>query len=173
MSGSAARLPSYVTLLDIPLTSIDGKPTSLAAHPAKAMLLVNVASRCGLTPQYEGLERLQKVYADQGFTVLGFPCNQFRGQEPGTNDEIKQFCSVTYGVTFPLFDKLDVKGEQQHPLYAELTRSPDRSGEAGDVRWNFEKFLVSGDGRVLGRFRAQTEPDDPALVAAIETALAA
>jgi glutathione peroxidase len=161
-----------VTLLDIPLTSIDGEPTSLAAHPAKALLLVNVASRCGLTPQYEGLERLQKTYADQGFSVLGFPCNQFRGQEPGTNEQIKEFCSVTYGVTFPLFDKVDVKGEQQHPLYAELTRSPDQSGEAGDVRWNFEKFLVSGEGRILGRFRAQTEPDDPALVAAIEAALA-
>ena len=160
-----------MTLLDIPLQTIDGEPTTLGAHPAKAMLLVNVASRCGLTPQYEGLERLQKEYADQGFTVLGFPCNQFRGQEPGTNEQIKEFCSMTYGVTFPLFDKVDVKGEHQHPLYAELTKAPDQSGEVGDVRWNFEKFLVSGDGRVLGRFTPQTEPDDPALVAAIESAL--
>ena len=132
-----------------------------------------MASKCGLTPQYEGLERLQKSYGDQGFSVLGFPCNQFMGQEPGTAEEIQQFCSTTYGVTFPLFEKIDVNGEQRHPLYAELTAVPDADGEAGDITWNFEKFLVSPAGEVVGRFRPQVEPEDPALVAAIEAQLPA
>jgi glutathione peroxidase len=143
----------------------------LADYKGKALLLVNVASKCGLTPQYEGLERLQKRYADRGFTVLGFPCNQFKGQEPGTAEEIKSFCSTTYGVTFPLFAKLDVNGPDQHPLYAELTQQADATGEAGDVQWNFEKFLVSPDGEVVQRIRPRTEPEADEVVSAIEAQL--
>jgi glutathione peroxidase len=158
-------------LADIPLTTIDGDPSSLADYQGKALLLVNVASKCGLTPQYEGLERLQKRYADRGFTVLGFPCNQFKGQEPGTAEEIKSFCSTTYGVTFPLFAKIDVNGADRHPLYTELTQEPDETGEAGDVQWNFEKFLVSPDGAIVQRFRPRTEPEADEVVSAIEAQL--
>jgi glutathione peroxidase len=161
------------SLYDIPLTTLDGRPTTLGEHKGKALLLVNVASRCGLTPQYTGLERLHETYADRGFAVLGFPCNQFGGQEPGTAEEIQAFCSTTYGVTFPMFEKLEVNGPGRHPLYAELTKVPDASGEAGDVQWNFEKFLVTPDGEVAARFRPRIEPDDPALVAAIEEQLPA
>ena len=135
--------------------------------------MVNVASKCGLTPQYEGLERLQKTYADRGFSVVGFPSNQFMGQEPGTPEEIQQFCSTTYGVTFPLFEKIDVNGDDRSPIYAELTETKDAEGNAGDITWNFEKFLVSGTGEVIGRFRPQVEPEDPAIVDAIEAALQA
>lgn len=142
-----------MSLYDIPLHTLTGEPTSLGAHRGAALLVVNVASKCGLTPQYEGLERLQQRYAERGFTVLGVPCNQFAGQEPGTSEEIQTFCSTTYGVSFPLLEKIDVNGEQRHPLYAELTRTPDAQGEAGDVQWNFEKFLISPDGEVVGRFR--------------------
>lgn len=162
-----------MSLYDIPLRTLSGEPTTLGAHRDQVLLLVNVASKCGLTPQYEGLERLQRRYAERGFTVLGFPCNQFAGQEPGTGEEIQSFCSATYGVTFPLMEKLDVNGEHRHPLYAELTRTPDEAGEAGDVTWNFEKFLVSADGEVVGRFRPRTEPEAPELVAAIEARLPA
>ena len=130
-----------------------------------------MASKCGLTPQYEGLERLQERYEGRGFSVLGFPCNQFLGQEPGSAEEIAEFCSTTYGVTFPLFEKIDVNGEQRHPIYAELTEVPDDDGQAGDVTWNFEKFLVSPAGEVVARFRPQVEPEDPALVGAIEAQL--
>jgi glutathione peroxidase len=161
------------SLYDIPLTTLDGQPTTLAEHKGKALLLVNVASRCGLTPQYAGLERLHETYADRGFAVLGFPCNQFGGQEPGTAEEIQTFCSTTYGVTFPMHAKLEVNGPGRHPLYARLTETPDASGEAGDVQWNFEKFLVTPDGEVAARFRPGTEPDDPALVTAIEEQLPA
>ena len=133
-------------------------------------LLVNVASKCGLTPQYEGLERLQETYGDRGFTVLGFPCNQFLGQEPGTAEEIAEFCSVTYGVSFPLFEKIEVNGDGRHPLYAELTEVADAEGAAGDIQWNFEKFLVSPDGTIR-RFRPGVEPEAPELVAAIEADL--
>lgn len=157
-----------MTLHDIPLHTLDGRETTLAEHEGKALLLVNVASKCGLTPQYAGLERLHETYADRGFSVLGFPCNQFMGQEPGTAEEIQTFCSTTYGVTFPLYEKLEVNGDGRHPLYAQLTATPDADGEAGDVKWNFEKFLVSPDGEVVGRFRPQVEPEDPALVAAVE-----
>jgi glutathione peroxidase len=162
-----------VSLYDVPLTTLDGAPASLADHEGKALLLVNVASKCGLTPQYAGLEALQERYADRGFSVLGFPCNQFLGQEPGTSEEIATFCSTTYGVTFPLFEKLEVNGPDRHPLYAELTETPDAEGKAGDVAWNFEKFLVSPDGRVVARFRPQVEPEDPALVEAVEEQLPA
>jgi glutathione peroxidase len=159
------------TLYDIPLRTIDGSPTSLADHRGKALLVVNVASKCGLTPQYEGLERLQQRYADRGFTVLGVPCNQFAGQEPGTAEEIQTFCSATYGVSFPLLAKTDVNGADRHPLYSELTQAADAEGEAGDVTWNFEKFLVSADGEVVGRFRPRTEPEAPEVTGAIEKQL--
>ncbi|MEV6399992.1 glutathione peroxidase [Streptomyces sp. NPDC051907] len=162
-----------MTLSDIPLRTLTGEPTSLADYQGKAVLLVNVASKCGLTPQYAGLERLQKSYAEQGFTVLGVPCNQFAGQEPGSAEEIQSFCSATYGVTFPLLEKTDVNGAERHPLYAELTKVADAEGEAGDVQWNFEKFLIGKDGQVVARIRPRTEPEDPALVKAIEELLAA
>ncbi len=157
-------------LRDIPLLTIDGEPTSLSAYGEGVVMIVNVASRCGLTPQYEKLEGLQREYGDRGFTVLGFPCNQFAGQEPGAADDIKEFCSTTYGVSFPLMAKTKVNGRQRHPLYTELTRVPDASGKAGRVKWNFEKFVVLPDGAVV-RFRPATQPDDPAVIAAIERGL--
>ena len=160
-----------MSLYDIPLRTLSGEPTTLGAHQGAAVLVVNVASKCGLTPQYEGLERLQQRYAGRGFTVLGVPCNQFAGQEPGTAEEIETFCSTTYGVSFPLLEKIDVNGEQRHPLYAELTRTPDAAGDAGDVQWNFEKFLVSPQGQVAGRFRPRTEPEAAEVVDAIEAQL--
>ncbi|MGO9455526.1 MAG: glutathione peroxidase [Acidimicrobiales bacterium] len=158
-------------LYDIPIDTLSGEHSSLAPQRGKALLLVNVASKCGLTPQYEGLERLQERYEGRGFSVLGFPCNQFLGQEPGSAEEIAEFCSTTYGVTFPLFEKIDVNGEHRHPIYAELTTVPDDDGQAGDVTWNFEKFLVSPSGEVVARFRPQVDPEDPALVGAIEAQL--
>ncbi|MEU5400958.1 glutathione peroxidase [Streptomyces sp. NPDC005963] len=156
------------TVHDIPVNTLAGESTSLAAYRGRAVLVVNVASKCGLTPQYTGLERLQKTYGDQGFTVVGVPCNQFAGQEPGSAEEIQTFCSTTYGVSFPLLEKLDVNGEGRHPLYAELTKTADADGAAGDVQWNFEKFLLDGDGEVVARIRPRTEPDAPEVVAAIE-----
>ncbi|MET9347986.1 glutathione peroxidase [Streptomyces termitum] len=159
-----------MSLYDIPLTSLAGEPVTLADFRDRAVLVVNVASKCGLTPQYEGLERLQKTYGGRGLTVVGVPCNQFLGQEPGTADEIAEFCSATYGVTFPLLAKTEVNGDGRHPLYAELTKVADASGEAGDVQWNFEKFLISADGGVT-RFRPRTEPEAPEVVAAIEALL--
>ncbi|MEV5715905.1 glutathione peroxidase [Amycolatopsis mediterranei] len=158
---------------EIPLKTLDGRDSSLGEFAGKALLVVNVASKCGLTPQYSGLERLQEQFGEQGFSVVGFPCNQFAGQEPGSADEIQTFCSTTYGVTFPLFEKIDVNGEGRHPLYAELTETADADGAAGDVQWNFEKFLVGADGEVLARFRPRTEPEDEAVVKAIEAALPA
>jgi glutathione peroxidase len=160
-----------LSLYDIPLRTLSGEPASLADHRGRAMLIVNVASKCGLTPQYTGLEELQKSYGDRGFTVLGFPCNQFMGQEPGTADEIATFCSTTYGVTFPMFEKIEVNGPGRHQVYQTLTETADASGEAGDVQWNFEKFLVSPTGTVIGRFRPGTEPGATELVTAIEAAL--
>jgi glutathione peroxidase len=157
-----------MSLYDIPLHRLDGEPSGLGEYRGKALLLVNVASKCGLTPQYEGLQRLQKRYAERGFTVLGFPCNQFGGQEPGTSEEIQTFCSTTYGVDFPLFEKVEVNGAGRHPLYAELVDLPDTVGEAGDIQWNFEKFLVSPEGKVVGRFRPRTDPESPDVVKAIE-----
>ena len=161
------------TLTTIPITTIEGAPAFLADYAGKVLLIVNVASRCGLTPQYSGLERLQQQYGERGFTVLGVPSNQFAGQEPGSAEEIQTFCSTTYGVSFPLLEKTDVNGEARHPLYAELTQTPDADGEAGDVQWNFEKFLVSPQGEVVGRFRPRTEPEAPEVVAAIEAQLPA
>ena len=158
---------------DIALKTLDGEDGSLGAYSGKALLAVNVASKCGLTPQYSGLERLQERFGDRGFSVVGFPCNQFGGQEPGSAEEIQTFCSTTYGVSFPLFEKLDVNGENRHALYAELTEKADADGQAGDVQWNFEKFLISPEGEVLARFRPRTEPEDEAVVKAIEAALPA
>jgi glutathione peroxidase len=153
------------------LTALDGTALDLADLKGTATLVVNVASRCGLTPQYEGLERLQQRYSDRGFTVLGAPCNQFGEQEPGTPEEIATFCSTTYGVSFPLTEKLDVNGEQRHALYQQLTAVPDATGAAGDIQWNFEKFLVSPDGDIVARFRPMTTPEDDEVIAAIEAVL--
>ncbi len=156
-------------LLDQPLSTLRGEPTTLGALTGgRPALVVNVASRCGLTPQYEGLEQLQREYGDRGFTVVGVPCNQFAGQEPGTAEEIAQFCSATYGVTFPMLAKTDVNGEGRAPLFDALTAVPDAEGAAGDVQWNFEKWLLSPSGEVVARFRPRTEPDDPAISAAID-----
>jgi glutathione peroxidase len=156
---------------EIELPLLNGQPGSLADYEGKVVLAVNVASRCGFTPQYAGLERLHEAYADRGFTVLGFPSNQFMGQEPGSAEQIAEFCRLNYGVTFPLYAKLDVKGPKQSPLYEILTNAPDDTGKAGDVKWNFEKFLVGKDGRVVRRFRSRTTPEDPAVVGAIEELL--
>jgi len=161
-----------VTLWNVSVRTLSGEPTTLGEIlGGRAALVVNVASRCGLTPQYEGLVRLQRTYGDRGFTVVGVPCNQFMGQEPGTPEEIAEFCSTTYGVDFPLLEKTDVNGEGRHELYRELTAFPDADGEAGDVQWNFEKFLLDKAGDVVARFRPRTEPEDPAVVAAIEKVL--
>jgi glutathione peroxidase len=150
---------------------LNGKPTSLSAYGGKVVLAVNTASKCGLTPQYEGLQALQDRYSSKGFTVLGFPCNQFFRQEPGSAEDIQTFCSVNYGVTFPMFAKLDVKGANQHPLYAILSDFPDDAGKAGNVTWNFEKFLIDKDGEVVRRFRPKVVPEDPEVLKAIESLL--
>ncbi len=160
-----------MTLNNIPLTTLDGRPTTLAELSDGATLVVNVASKCGLTPQYTALEKLAKDYRDRGLTVVGVPCNQFMGQEPGTAEEIQEFCSTTYGVTFPLLEKTDVNGDDRHPLYTELTKTADADGQAGDIQWNFEKFLVAPGGEVVHRFRPRTEPDAPEVISAIEAVL--
>jgi len=160
-----------VTLKDIALTTLDGKPATLAELSNGATLIVNVASKCGLTPQYTALEKLANDYGDRGLTVVGVPCNQFMGQEPGTAAEIQAFCSTTYRITFPLLEKTDVNGENRHPLYTELTKTADSNGQAGDIQWNFEKFLVAPDGEVVNRFRPRTEPDAPEVITAIEAVL--
>jgi glutathione peroxidase len=161
-----------VGIHDIPLRTLSGEPRTLRELSARSVLVVNVASRCGMTPQYEGLEELHRRFSGQRFAVAGFPCNQFGGQEPGTPEEIREFCTSTYGVTFPMFEKINVNGRNQHPLYAELTKVPDADGKAGIVRWNFEKFLVSSDGGVLARFRSGTPPEAPELLKAVEACLA-
>ncbi|GAA0617848.1 glutathione peroxidase [Kutzneria viridogrisea] len=161
-----------MSILDVELRTLDGQTTTLSALGGKALLIVNVASKCGLTPQYAGLERLQERYAERGLIVVGFPCNGFMGQEPGSSEEIATFCSTTYGVTFPMMEKIEVNGADRHPLYAELTASADAEGTAGDVQWNFEKFLVTAEGSVAARIRPRTEPEDPAVIEAIEKALA-
>jgi glutathione peroxidase len=156
---------------DIPLKDIDGNATSLKAYSGKVLLLVNVASKCGNTPQYTGLESIYGKYKDQGLVVLGFPCNDFGAQEPGSNAQVKEFCTTKYKVTFPMFDKIHVKGAEQHPLYAALTAK--NGAFPGDVRWNFGKFLVGKDGKPLKRFEPGTKPEDPRVVEAIEAALKA
>ena len=156
---------------DIAVKDIDGKDASLGAYKGKVILIVNVASKCGLTPQYKALEAVHEKYKDKGFAVLGFPCNQFGGQEPGTNEEIKQFCSSKYSVTFPLYDKLEVNGPGRHPLYVALAGK--ESPFPGDIKWNFGKFLIGKDGKIIKRFEPKTTPDDPEVIKAIEAALAA
>jgi glutathione peroxidase len=162
-----------VSIRDASLVTIDGDNTAFAEYDGLAVLVVNVASECGYTRQYAGLETLYENYRDRGFTVLGFPCNQFGGQEPGSEKEIAEFCFVRFGVTFPLFEKVEVNGPGRHALFDELTDAEDDDGVSGDVAWNFEKFLVAPDGRVVGRFRTDVEPADPVLVTAIEAALPA
>lgn len=159
-------------LRDIPFVTADGGTARLADYDDKVVLVVNVASKCGFTPQYEQLEQLQRTYGEHGFTVLGFPCNQFMGQEPGSMEEILEYCSTTWGVTFPVFDKIKVNGSHAAPLYKALKKSENPEGVKGAVKWNFEKFIVTPDGRVH-RFRPQTKPDDPAVVSVIEAALPA
>jgi len=159
------------SIYDLKLKDIDGKDTTLAAYKGKVILIVNVASKCGLTPQYKGLEAAYEKYKDKGFVVLGFPCNQFNGQEPGTNEEIKQFCSSKYNVTFPMFDKLDVNGASRAPLYVMLAGKD--SPFPGDIKWNFGKFLIGKDGKILKRFEPKTTPDSADITQAIEAALAA
>jgi glutathione peroxidase len=165
-----SRYCGGVTILDIPVRTLAGQDSSLgsAAAPGSLLLVVNVASKCGLTPQYTALERLHEQFSSRGFAVVGFPCNQFGGQEPGTADEIAEFCSATYGVTFPMFEKVEVNGPGRHAVFASLTAAPDAGGQAGDIQWNFEKFLVRPDGTVAARFRPRTAPDDPSVLAAIE-----
>jgi len=158
------------SLYDIPLKTIDGQETSLKTYEGKVLLVVNVASKCGFTPQYAGLEALYQKYGGQGFVVLGFPCNQFGKQEPGTSEEIKQFCSGKYNVTFPLYEKLEVNGANRHPLYVLLAGAD--SAFAGDIKWNFTKFLISRDGKILKRFDSRTKPESPEVAQAVESALA-
>jgi glutathione peroxidase len=160
-----------MSLYDVNINALDGSVFDLGTLEGREVLVVNVASKCGLTPQYTGLEDLQKRYADKGFTVLGVPCNQFGGQEPGSAEEIATFCSTTYGVSFPLTEKVDVNGQRRHPLYQQLTRTPDAEGQAGDIQWNFEKFLVSPAGEIVARFRPRTEPGSDEVVGAIEANL--
>jgi glutathione peroxidase len=160
-----------VSLYDIPINRLDGTPSSLGDFKGQAVLVVNVASKCGLTPQYEQLEQLQRDYGDKGFSVVGMPCNQFLGQEPGSAEEIQEFCSTTYGVTFPLMEKIEVNGDDRHPIYEQLTSVADGDGESGDIQWNFEKFLLAPDGDVVARFRPVVLPDAPEVIEAIEATL--
>ena len=160
-----------MSIYDTEVKDLEGSPADLKDYQGKVLLLVNVASHCGLTPQYAGLQKLHETFGDKGFEVLGFPCNQFMGQEPGTPDEIKTFCETSYGVTFPLFEKIDVNGANRHPIYEQLVSTPDAEGHTGDIRWNFEKFLVSPEGEVVGRFSPVVTPEDDALVAAVEAQL--
>ena len=159
------------SLTDIDLTTLDGRPTTLAELADGAVLVVNVASKCGLTPQYTALEQLAKDYGDRGLTVIGVPCNQFMGQEPGTAEEIQTFCATNYGITFPIMEKIDVNGDTRHPIYKALTPIADADGHDGDIRWNFEKFVVSADGKKVTRFSPKIKPEDPSVVAAVEAAL--
>jgi glutathione peroxidase len=160
-------------LLRTPIARLDGRPATLGdltgGNPA---LLVNVASKCGLTPQYTGLEQLHETYSERGFTVIGVPCNQFGGQEPGTPEEIAEFCSATYGVTFPMTEKIEVNGGGRHTVYDVLVQAPDETGRTGDIQWNFEKFLIGRDGTVVARFSPSVVPDDPSVVTAVEKLLA-
>ena len=154
-----------------PIKTLKGEPTTLAAYKGKALMLVNVASKCGNTPQYATLEALQKKYEGKGFTVVGFPCNQFKGQEPGTAEEIASFCATNYGITFPIMEKIDVNGDTRNPIYKALTPIADAGGHTGDIRWNFEKFVVSADGKQVTRFSPKVKPEDPTVIAAVEAAL--
>ena len=158
-----------MSILDAPIGRLDGSDATLGEITGgRPALLVNVASKCGLTPQYTALEQLQAQYADRGFTVVGVPCNQFGGQEPGSSEEIAEFCSATYGVSFPMTEKVEVNGEGRHELYRELVTTPNEEGEAGDITWNFEKFVLASDGAVIARFSPTVVPDDERVVSAIE-----
>ena len=168
---ASSLVASGASVLEVPLKDIDGKPTSLKAYSGKVILVVNVASKCGLTPQYRSLEAVYQKYKAQGLVIAGFPCNQFGKQEPGTNEQIKEFCSSKYSVTFPMFDKLEVNGPGRHPLYAQL--AGPSSPFPGDIKWNFGKFLIGRDGKILKRFEPKTTPDSGEVTAAIEAALAA
>jgi glutathione peroxidase len=173
--GTAPRAVAISKELDAmwnaPIKTLQGKDAKLSDYKGKALMLVNVASKCGLTPQYSTLEAIQKKYAAQGFTVIGFPCNQFGGQEPGTAHDIETFCATNYGITFPMMEKIEVNGPGRHPIYQTLTPIPDTAAYTGDIRWNFEKFVVSADGTKITRFSPKTTPDDPAVIAALEAAL--
>ncbi|MGK2957672.1 MAG: glutathione peroxidase [Acidimicrobiales bacterium] len=160
-----------MSIYDHNINSLQGEAGTMSAYKGQTLLIVNVASKCGLTPQYEGLELLHERFRDQGFSVLGFPCNQFGGQEPGTPDEIASFCSSKYGVTFPLTEKIDVNGSDRHPIYEELVQINDAEGKAGDITWNFEKFLIAPDGTIAARYRPMTDPEAPELITAIEKLL--
>jgi glutathione peroxidase len=160
-----------VPIPDLQLRTLEGLPVRWSNFQGRVLLVVNVASHCGLTPQYAGLESLFETYSPRGFTVLGFPCNQFAGQEPGSSEDIVQFCETHYGVRFPLFEKVEVNGPDRHPLFTELVAAPDIEGYTGDVRWNFEKWLLAADGTVAARFSPVVTPEDPRLVQAIETEL--
>jgi glutathione peroxidase len=160
-----------MAIYDHDIHRLDGSDADLHDYEGQVALVVNVASNCGFTPQYEGLQKLYDEYRERGFTVLGFPCNQFLEQEPGTPEEIASFCSVNYGVTFPIFEKIEVNGEARHAVYADLTQTADADGNAGDIGWNFEKFLVGPQGQVIGRYRTGVEPEDPQIVGAIEANL--
>jgi glutathione peroxidase len=162
-----------VTIYDVKLDALLGGPADLSRYRSKALLIVNVASQCGLTPQYTGLVELARTYADRGLVVLGVPCNQFGGQEPGSAEEIAEFCDRNYGVSFPMTEKLEVNGPGRHPLYTELTSVPDAEGNAGDIQWNFEKFVVAPGGRITARLRPQATPESPELIEAVEAALPA
>jgi glutathione peroxidase len=174
----AGTAPTAVTvdnqldpIWNAPIKTLKGEPTTLAAYKGKALMLVNVASKCGNTPQYSTLEALQKKYEAKGFTVIGFPCNQFHGQEPGTAEEIATFCATNYGITFPMMEKIDVNGDTRHAIYKALTPIAGPDGHNGDIRWNFEKFVVSADGKKVTRFSPKTKPEDPTVIAAVEAAL--
>jgi glutathione peroxidase len=161
-----------MTILNSSIARLDGTASTLGELTGgKPALLVNVASKCGLTPQYTGLEQLQETYAARGFTVVGIPCNQFMGQEPGSAEEIQEFCSATYGVTFPMTEKIEVNGDDRHEIYRGLVETPNEKGETGDVQWNFEKFLVDGSGAVVARFSPGVVPEDPSVASAIEAQL--
>ena len=168
---ASAMTKELDTVWNVPIKTLKGEPTTLAAYKGKALMLVNVASQCGNTPQYATLEALQKKYAAQGFTVIGFPCNQFGGQEPGTSEEIATFCATNYGITFPIMEKIEVNGDNRHPIYKALTPIADASGHEGDIRWNFEKFVVSADGKHVTRFSPKTKPEAPEVIGAVEAAL--
>jgi glutathione peroxidase len=161
-----------MSIYDVPINTLDGSPADLHDYDGKAVLVVNVASRCGLTPQYTGLEQIHEQYAARGFTVLGVPCNQFGGQEPGTADEIATFCSTSYGVTFPMTEKVEVNGDGRHPLYQQLVDVPDSAdGHTGDIRWNFEKFLVAPGGEIVARFNPMVDPTSAEISDALEKVL--
>ncbi|MFM9037673.1 MAG: glutathione peroxidase [Actinomycetota bacterium] len=162
-----------MSILELPISTLSGAPSSLGAVGAKVLLVVNVASKCGLTPQYTGLEKLHETYAARGLSVVGVPCNQFGGQEPGSPDEIATFCSTNYGVTFPMTEKIEVNGAGRHPIYASLTEVADAEGTSGDIRWNFEKFVIGHGGATVERFSPMVAPDDPNLIATIERLLGA